>query len=247
MEKYFFEAFEGLERLAPGSKDSTIKAASLVDDKNKKMKILDVGCGNGIHTLLLAKLFPNAEIIAIDNYAPYIEELNKNAEIQELSNRLVGKCMSMFEMDFASHTFDIIWAEGSIYIAGFKEGLKDWKKYLKKDGYLICSEISWLTDNPAQESYSFWKEAYPEIDTIDNKIKQINDFGYNLINHYILPKSDWLDNYYNPLQANLDLMKDKYVKNKEVIKVIEMIQFEIDMYRKYSDDYSYVFYVMQIL
>lgn len=33
--------------------------------------------------------------------------------------------MSMFEMDFEPESFDLIWSEGSIYIAGFQTGLKD--------------------------------------------------------------------------------------------------------------------------
>ena len=40
--------------------------------------------------------------------------------------------MSMFEMSFDDETFDLIWAEGSIYIAGFVRGIRDWKRLLKK-------------------------------------------------------------------------------------------------------------------
>lgn len=49
-------------------------------------------------------------------------------------------------MDFVPESFDLIWAEGYIYIIGFKKGLQDWKKFLKPGGYLICSEISWFKD-----------------------------------------------------------------------------------------------------
>lgn len=245
MEKYFFEAFDTLERLSPGSDKSTIQATSFVDDNNKNMTILDIGCGVGIHTLLLAKVFPNATIKAIDSHVPYIDILNHKAQTQGISNRVIGEHASMFDMPFEENIFDIIWAEGSIYVAGFENGLNDWKKYLKNGGYLICNELSWITNNPSQESYSFWNEEYPQIDTISNKIKQIEKMGYTFVSEFTLPKEDWIDNYYGPLQANLDFMKQKYTKNRVALEVIAMIQEEINLYHRYSDDYSYVFYIMK--
>lgn len=35
---------------------------------------------------------------------------------------------SMFEMPFTDESFDIIWAEGSIYLIGFERGLDEWRR-----------------------------------------------------------------------------------------------------------------------
>ncbi|MBO8157181.1 MAG: class I SAM-dependent methyltransferase [Bacillaceae bacterium] len=245
MEKYFFEAFEGLSRLAPGSKASTLKAISMFNrSKEDPIRILDIGCGNGIHSMLLAQEFPNASVIAIDNHGPFIKHLNETAKKYGLSDRVTGKCMSMFEMPFKESSFDLIWSEDAIYIAGFEKGLRDWKKYLKKDGYLICSEISWITNTPSEEISAYWNEDYPFIDTIENKIKQIERAGYQYQSHFILPVTDWTDHYYTPLQNNLNQMKKKYKDNEVAKQVIDELQTEIDMYHKYSHEYSYVFYSM---
>lgn len=245
MKKYFFEAFEKLERFAPGSERSTIHATSFVNNKNKEMKILDIGCGVGVHTLLLAKVFQNSVVKAIDNHAPYIDILNDKIKKQGISNRVIGEHISMFEMTFEENSFDIIWAEGSIYITGFENGLRDWKKYLKNGGYLICSELSWITNNPSQESHDFWNEGYPQIDTVSNKIKQIEKIGYTFVSEFILPKEDWVDSYYAPLQVKLDIMKQKYAENETALKALSIIQEEIDLYHRNSDDYSYVFYIIK--
>ncbi len=244
MEKYFFEAFENMERLGPGSTESTIEAISSLD-KNKDVKILDIGCGVGTHTFILANELENAEIIAIDNNEDYILKLNENAEKLGLSNRVKGICMSMFEMTFEEKSFDCIFAEGAIYIAGFTNGLLDWKRLLKEDGMLICSEISWIVDEPSQKPKSFWQEAYPQIDSIKNKVKQAEDLGYEALSHFVLPKEAWTDNYYIPLQNSLEKMKNKYDSNDEASTVISMIQQEIDLYYEFSDEYSYVFYVLK--
>lgn len=245
MEKYFYEAFKNLERLAPGSDLSTKKAMSLLQNKEQNLKILDIGCGNGIHTILLAKYFCNSTIIAVDNNDQYLKNLNSILNKNNLSNRVTVLNMSMFDMNFKNQSFDLIWAEGSIYIVGFEEGLNQWKKYLKKGGYLICSEISWITDEPHKESYNFWNTAYPEIDTIENKVLKIAKAGYNFKSSFILPKEDWLSSYYIPLEKNLDAMKIKYIDNKSANKVINMIESEITLYNNHNEDYSYVFYLME--
>lgn len=244
MENYFFEAFEGMDRLAPGSEESTLKAISMYKGPREAPDILDIGCGNGIHTMLLAREFSNAKIIAIDNHQGFVEELNNKVSSMGWSDRVSGKCISMFDMNFDEESFDLIWSEGAIYIAGFERGLKEWKKFLKEDGFLICSEVSWIVDNPSDEISAFWEEEYPQIDTIENKIKQIEAAGYTYQGHFVLPSRDWTDNYYDPLQANLDRMLEKYRENDMAKQVVAMLQHEIDMYHKYMDEYSYVFYAM---
>ena len=143
MEKYFYEAFEGMKRFGPGSDESTMRAAEMFPAK-KKPKILDIGCGIGTHTFAVAEKFPDADITAIDIYEPHIEKLNSLASKYGLSDRVRGIVMSMFEMTFENESFDLIWSEGAAYIAGFSNAIKDWKRLLKPGGYIICSEISWL-------------------------------------------------------------------------------------------------------
>ncbi len=244
MERYFFEAFEGMLRLGPGSKSATLSAIKDIA-RDKAVKILDIGCGVGTHTFLVADALPNAHIIAIDNNSDYIEELNRRAKELDLSDRVQGVMMSMFEMTFEDATFDYIYSEGSIYIAGFKDGLRDWKRFLKPNGSIICSEISWIVDSPSPEPKAYWEGAYPQIDTIHNKVIEAEELGYSSLDTTTLPPDCWTDNYYVPLEAKLREMKLKYSDNEEALSVIEMINQEIDMYNRYGSEYSYVFYILQ--
>lgn len=50
-EKYFYEAFEGMKRLGPGSAASTRRCDGTSFLPKSGIKILDVGCGAGTHTL----------------------------------------------------------------------------------------------------------------------------------------------------------------------------------------------------
>ncbi|MET1013823.1 MAG: class I SAM-dependent methyltransferase [Paenisporosarcina sp.] len=244
-ETYFYEAFEGLSRLAPGSEHSTKMAISLMNiPRNKKMNILDIGCGAGTQTLIIADMFPNAHIKALDTSEQFLDVLRTHLRARGLTERVDVLNLSMFDMDFPHETFDIIWAEGSIYIAGFQRGLKEWNQFLKKDGYLVCSEISWLHDNPSNESKEYWVQGYSEMNTIPTKLKQIEENHYSYLSSYVLPKVDWTEAYYVPLEKNLLRMKAKYEGNDTAFEVIDMLQEEINLYHKHFRDYSYVFYVM---
>ena len=71
----FFEAFDGLMRLGPGSEASTLRALSVVRGLFEPGRILDVGCGAGAQTMVLAHQTA-AEIVAVDSHAPFLDALN---------------------------------------------------------------------------------------------------------------------------------------------------------------------------
>lgn len=55
-----------------------------------KPRILDVGCGSGVRTLVLAKL-SNGEVIGIDIDQYLLARLNRKIEEEDLSNRVMAR------------------------------------------------------------------------------------------------------------------------------------------------------------
>jgi len=109
--------------LREGFSKYTRKAFHMLPELDKP-RILDVGCGSGVPTMELAKL-SNGQIIGLDVNQPSLDRLKRKSEKAGLSDRVkVMKC-SMVDMDFPDESFDIIWAEGSIAVIGFKRGLKE--------------------------------------------------------------------------------------------------------------------------
>lgn len=245
MDKYFYEIFENMERLSPGSDETSKKALSLFPGLGGEIDILDIGCGKGADTFLMADVFPGARITSIDIYEPYIDHLNKKAARKGISDRVSGRCLSMRDMPFEEGAFDLIWAQGSIYVIGFKEGMRQWRRHLKDGGYLICSEVVWLTDEPSEESVEFWEEEYPGIDTIDHKIKLIEKEGYLYKNAFIVPKSDWDENFYRLLKRNIGELKGKYRYNETALEVMRVMEREAYFYDVHSEEYGYAFFGMR--
>ena len=113
------------------------------------------------------------KITGIDFFPGFIERFNKNAEKLNLRNRVKGIVGSMDDLSFEKDSLDLIWSEGAIYNIGFERGLKEWRNYLKPGGYLAVSESVWFTDQRPAEIHDFWMSAYTEIDTVPNKVAQI--------------------------------------------------------------------------
>jgi len=65
------------------------------------------------------------EIIGIDIHQPSLDSLYRKIEDAGLSDRVAALNCSMLDMDFPDESFDIIWAEGSIWVVGFERGLKE--------------------------------------------------------------------------------------------------------------------------
>jgi hypothetical protein len=88
--------------------------------------------------------------------------------------------MPIKALGFCDESFDVIWSEGAVYIAGSEAGLRD-----------------------------------------------------------------WLREYYGPMAARIASLREKYRGDRETLQQLDAEEDEIEIYRRYSEWYGYVFYVMQ--
>ena len=240
-----YELFRDMPRQGPGSNEHTRKAYQCLLNLPKQPRILDIGCGSGMQTLELAKI-SGGQVTALDNYQPFLDTLVESARTQGVDRQIETVNGSMFELPFAKSTFDIIWSEGAIFVIGFEKGLCEWKPFIKPGGYLVVSELAWITPDRPNEIRAYLEGEYPAIKNNDGNKEIIQHAGYHELSSFILPETVWRDDFYNPMQVRLNSLKPKYAGNREASEVLEACQHEIDMYRDYSRYYSYVFYVMQL-
>ena len=149
----------------------------------------------------------------------------------------------MDDLPFGKEEFDLIWSEGAIYNIGFQHGLHIWREYLRKGGYVAVSEVSWFTDKRPAEINDFWLDAYPEIDTIPNKVAQMQKAGYIPVASFILPENCWTEHFYAPQVEIQDNFLKKYAGNKVAENFIANQRHETQLYYKYKEFYGYVFYI----
>lgn len=236
------EYFSQFERQGPGSPEVTLKALSFIDNLHPESRIADIGCGTGGQTMILAQHAPGY-ITALDLFPKFIDQLNTSAAQLNLQDKVKGIVGSMENLPFEEEELDLIWSEGAIYNIGFVKGLKEWNRFLKKGGYLAVTEASWFTEVRPKEIQDYWDNAYPEIDTIPNKVAQLQNAGYIPVAFFILPENCWIDNYYQPQTEKIEEFVKKHKENPATEAFISEIKEEIQYYAQYKAYYGYVFYI----
>lgn len=240
----FWEIHSNLPREGPGDNKSTKKAYMMLKELPKKPRILDIGCGPGMQTIELAKL-SGGHIVALDFHQPFLEQIKANAKAANLQEQIEPVLGNMFDLKYEDKSFDVIWSEGSIFVIGFEKGLREWRCLLADEGYLVVSEMSWLRSALSKEVVEFMKNAYPAIKTLEGNLDVAKGSGYRIVDWFVLPSKSWWTNYYNWIPQNLPTLKEKYKGDKEALQFIAFTELEIEMFRKYSDYYGYVFYILQ--
>jgi len=240
-----FKIYDRLPRQGPGNEECTAKAFRMIPNIPKNAVILDIGCGKGEHTLKLAGLCGECTIVALDIHQPYLDELEKKANDKDVSGRVKAVCGSMDALPFDEESFEIIWAESSVFIMGFGKGLNYWKKFLKPRGYMVVTDAVWFTDNPSDEAALHWNEEYPDMKNEMENRRIIESAGYSVISSFRLPEQVWWDSYYDHLEKCLEDLKEEFRGNIEAEQIIRMSEKEMNIFRKYPDEFGITFFIIQ--
>ena len=217
----FFELFSGLPRQGPGDAASTLRALALVPGIGPESHVLDLGCGTGLQTRVLAQNSP-ARFVAVDNHPPFVDLLNREAQRLGIADRLEARVGDMQRLDFAPGSFDLIWCEGAISIMGVEAALRDWRRLLVPGGHMAVADIN-----------------------AENAQAVIEECGYETVNHFTLPPSSWWNDYYRPLQQNVMDFRNRHREEADAQQLADDVQREVDVWHAYAEFYGYEFFVMR--
>ncbi len=235
----FMHVFQTLERWGPGSDDDTLRAINLLPEDSQQ--ILEIGCGKGTSTLLLAQN-TQARITAVDNEQSAIDPLQAKVTQHQLEQRISPLCASMTALPFTPQSFDTLWAEGCVYIMGMEKALQQWKPLLKSGGTLMVSDLVWLTDTPDQNVKQFWLNDYPDIKSIAEREALFDRMGYQLEAQFSLNLEAW-QNYWLPLERRVRELKPTMANSQAILD----IERELEIYRQAAaKQFTYQYFVLKL-
>ena len=186
-------------------------------------RILDIGCGSGVPTIELAKL-SGGEVTGIDIDQSCIDEFNRKIKEENLSSRVEALKLSLYEMKFPDETFDVVWSEGVVGNIGFETSLKEWRRLLKHNGYLVI---------------------HYQVSRVADVLPRIPQLGYSLAYTVMLPEDAWWTEFYKPIEEKMDILRHKYRNNADALKLLNQYKTEMNMVKKNPSSFSCAFYIMK--
>lgn len=134
----------------------------------KGLKILDVGCGPGIFSILLSKL--GGEVIGLDYTPKMIEKARENADNCGVKvNFTQGDAQNLI---FEDGSFDVVISRNLTWNLGNpKRAYQEWWRVLKKDGKLFNADANWylqLYDEKQNQIYQKDREKIAKLGIPDH-------------------------------------------------------------------------------
>ena len=242
--RLFLEVYGTLPRAGPGGDEHTVRALASVPGGVPRT-VLDLGCGPGAQTEALARALPAARVLGVDLLPAMVEAANSRFGDAGVRGRAAAALGDMAEPPVAPASQDLIWCEGAIYNLGVTEALSTWRSLLAPEGAVAFTEPVWLIDSPPDEVRDWWRSEYPAITDDEGVRTRIGEAGYRTIDSFPLPASAWWDEYYQPMQASIATLRARLPDDPAALEVTTAAESEIEVFRRFSDVYSYAFFIVQ--
>lgn len=240
----FLEVYGTLHRAGPGGDVHTVRALELVPGPRPR-NVLDLGCGPGAQTFALATSLPGAHILAVDLLPSMVDEARRRVDAAHLGERVQVQMGDMIAPPVEPGSQDLIWSEGAIYNVGVTEALEAWRSLLRPGGAVAFTEVVWLVETPPTEVHEWWTSQYPAISDRTGVEERVAAASFDVVESFVLPASAWWDEYYTPMQERIDSLRSRLPDDPVATEVANGAAAEIDYFRRFSDCYSYEFFIVQ--
>lgn len=235
-----FELFESTPRQGPGSVETTRRALQLLPDSLQFERVLDLGCGTGGSTIVLAE-DTDAHLTAVDIHPPFLATLRARAEERGLADCITTVAADMGNATSLGAGFDLVWAEGSAYSIGFENALRRWRPLLRPAGCLVVTELVWFVAEPTERARAFFASEYPDMRDEATRIHQARSAGYELLHSFRLPADDW-----HAFYAGLEEPLNDAISRRGELEIYAATRLEREIYEACGDDYGYLCLVLQV-
>lgn len=161
---YQFERLEGRQREAAFLQERAqmrLEGFSELLDRHCKKRpesILEVGCGQGIRTTIMAEKYPNAAVLGVDRSAELL-----NATRDKTAPNLRFEQADIYNLPYAADSFDLVYARlVFMHLIDPLKALSELQRVLRPGGSIVIEDADrdCMFFEPAPASFSlFWAKV----------------------------------------------------------------------------------------
>jgi len=213
--------FSGDARLGLGRQ--SLRRLALIARLGSESKVLDLGCGGGSASILLARDF-GCSVVAADDDGAALAALDGRLRSESLSSRVETLTIDFTQLTFGDGEFNLILAPaGGVY--SFSEAARKLRRYLAVRGRLLICHPVRIGKNPASSAVGkYWEQKLGGPLQLPRELLQLfENAGYEPEAAEALSEAE-LGELYRALEQKLaKLSKDKQAAAK--------LAEQIDLYR----------------
>ena len=110
---------------------------------------------------------------------------------------------------------------------------------------LVVTAPTWLTDQRPEEAVQFWRACAPEMADAGGTRKLAVAAGFEVLDHLMLPRHGWLEDFYDPLKTILEESRRKAAAQSALTAMLDEAQAEIDLCQRAGHSYSSAHYLLR--
>lgn len=183
-----------------------------------ELNMLDIGCGSGIPTLVLAGRF-NGKLLAVDPNADALLRLRKRAGHAHIKANISCLQGTLENLASADHSFHLILAEGLLNVTGFEYDFSKLDLLLREGGFMV---------------------VHDEASQFESKMAFAANKGYRLVFSNMLDEKIWWDDFYSCLEQQLAAWDEADKASRYANEYAE-----IDMIKQQPAKFRSVYYVLR--
>lgn len=233
-----------LPRQGAGADWCTREAVRRLPPLRKPPAVLDLGCGPGRQTVVLAQHF-QTPIAAVDPNPVFLDQMMQSAEAAGVAALIRRRQEDPLRPPEAEGSLDLIWSENAARVLGLEAAFDNWGRLLRPRGVMAVSDYVWMTGAPPPEAEAFWNRHHPAMTDLDGVHAVAQKAGLKLFDHFLLPRAAWWDEYYAPLQRRVAELGAKTARDTELADLLAEAESEISLFQRLGFCYGCVFCLLR--
>jgi len=139
---YAIHSNEECERLELQARLANIEGHLRYLPVSPRDRVLDAGCGSGAISRLIARTYPQADVIGVDLREQYLDFARTRARSENIQN-LTFRAADVFDLPFPDATFDVVWTKYLLqWLKEPKRALTELKRVTRPGGIIVSCDFA---------------------------------------------------------------------------------------------------------